>query len=256
MYSEGARRRCGTSSRSRFQFLSSRQPSARQPGEAGFDHHDLELGIALEHAFHDQARDLRLAAGGVLGHVLDVERRPAGIARRPAAGAEDVHADRQPGLDRRLVDRPIALLAHELAGAAAQQHMGEAAIARARLDFGARRFAVLVRNDDRRQEPRIAPVPAFELELVGGKRHGGAEFIVLVALPGRRERIHDRVFDPVEVEMLLAHEIEIAGRQPAAGRPGIAARGQRLALGIGKALGEALPLPRARRSADDPTSAC
>jgi len=76
------------------------------------------------------------------------------------------------------------------------------------------------------------------------KRHGGAEFIVLVALPGGRERVHDRVFDPVEVEMLPAHEIEVAGRQAATRRPGIPARGQRLALGIGKALGETLAAAR------------
>jgi hypothetical protein len=119
--------------------------------------------------------------------------------------------------------------------------VGEAAIARPPPDLDPRRLPVLVRNHDRSHQPRIAPVPAFELELVGGERHGGAEIVVLIALPGGRERIHDRVFDAVEVEVLPAHEVEIAGRQPAAGRPGIPARGQRLALGIGKALGETLP---------------
>ena len=120
--------------------------------------------------------------------------------------------------------------------------MGEAAIAGALADFGARRLAVLVGHDDRGLEPRIAPVPALELVLVGGERHGGAELVVLVALPGRRERIHDAPFDAVEIEMLLAHEVEIARRQSAAGRPGVAARRQRLALGIGKALDVAVAL--------------
>src|SRR4029077_4427754 len=65
---------------------------------------------------------------------------------------------------------------------------------------------------------------------------------VLLALPGRRERIHDAPFDPVEVEMLLAHEVEIACRKSAAGRPGVAPRRQRLALGIGKTLDVAVTL--------------
>src|SRR5215813_3330747 len=68
----------------------------RHPAEARLDHHDLELRIALEHAFENEAHDLRLTAGGVLGHVLDIERWPASVARRPAAGAENVDADRQP----------------------------------------------------------------------------------------------------------------------------------------------------------------
>jgi hypothetical protein len=41
--------------------------------------------------------------------------------------------------------------------------------------------------------------------------------------------------------MLLAHEGKIARRQPTSGRPGIAPRRERLALGIRKALGKALP---------------
>src|SRR5262249_30931105 len=66
-----------------------------------------------------------------------------------------------------------------------------------------------------------------------------------VALPGRRKRVHDRVFDRVEIEVLLAHEFEIARRHAAAGRPAVATRGERLALGIGKALEEALARARA-----------
>src|SRR3981081_968451 len=88
----------------------------------------------------------------------------------------------------------------------------------------------------------MATVPAVELVLVGGERHGRAEFVVLLTLPGRRERIHDAPFDPVEVEMLLAHEAEVARRQSAAGRPGVAPRCKRLALGIGKAFDVAVAL--------------
>src|SRR5262250_931351 len=85
----------------------------RHPGEARLDHHDLELRITLEHAFENEAHDLRLAAGGMLGHVLDIERGPAGVAGGAAAGAEPADADWKPGLDRRLVDRPVAALAQK-----------------------------------------------------------------------------------------------------------------------------------------------
>src|SRR5215510_6170201 len=61
-------------------------------------------------------------------------------------------------------------------------------------------------------------------------------------LPRGRERIHDAPFDAVEIEVLLAHEVEIARRQTAAGRPGVAPRGERLALGIGKAFDVAVTL--------------
>src|SRR5205807_5973943 len=91
-------------------------------------------------------------------------------------------------------------------------------------------------------QSRVAPIPTFELVLVGSKRHRRAELIVLLALPGGRERIHDSPFDPVAVEVLLAHEIEIACRQSAARRPGIAPRRERLTLGIGKPLDVTVPL--------------
>src|SRR5262249_3069958 len=79
-------------------------------------------------------------------------------------------------------------------------------------------------------------VPALELMLVGGKGQGGAELVVLVALPRRRERIHDAVLDAVEIEVLLALEVEAAAGQATVGRPGVAPRGLGLALGVGVAL--------------------
>src|SRR6266852_3293109 len=121
-----------------------------------------------------------------------------------------MNADRQTGFDRRLEDRPISSLAQKLAGAAQEQNMGKAAIAGALANLQAGQLAILVRDDDRRLEPRIASVPTFQLVFIGSKRHRGAELIVLLALSGGRERVHDAPLDPVEVEMLLAHEIEVA----------------------------------------------
>src|SRR5712672_1538144 len=80
------------------------------PGQARLDQHDLKLGIALEHALDDQARDRGLQRGGVLGDLLDIERWPAGVRHRAAARAKNVDADGQPGFDRGLEDRPIAAL--------------------------------------------------------------------------------------------------------------------------------------------------
>src|SRR5262245_55182063 len=76
------------------------------PSKARLDQHDLEFGIALEHALHDQARNRSRQRGRVLGNLLDIERRPAGVAHGTAARAEDVNADRKAGFDRRFEDRP------------------------------------------------------------------------------------------------------------------------------------------------------
>ncbi len=130
-------------------------------------------------------------------------------------------ADRQAGLDRRLEDRPIAPLAQKLAGAAQEQHVREAPVAGTLANFLHGKLGVLVRDHHRRLEPRLPPVPALELVLVGGERHGGAELVVLLALPGGRERIHDAPFDAVEIEVLFPHEAEVARGQTAAGRPGV-----------------------------------
>ena len=57
---------------------------ARNPAEARFDHHHLQLRESLEHAFRDQADDLRLAGIGVLGHFFEInEGQPVLLAARP-----------------------------------------------------------------------------------------------------------------------------------------------------------------------------
>ena len=56
MYSDGARFRCGTSSLRRFHSLSSRQPSAGSQAKPDSISTILSVGIALEHALHDEAR--------------------------------------------------------------------------------------------------------------------------------------------------------------------------------------------------------
>ena len=156
-----------------------------------------------------------------------------------------MHADRQARLAGRLVDRPVAAAAHQVRGAGEHQHVGEAAVARAAADFFARGVRIFVRHDQRSLEPRIERVPMIDLELVGGERQRGGELVVLLALPRRRQRIHHAILDAIEIEVLLAHELIIAGRQPAVRRPRVAPRRQRLALRIGKALDVAVVRARA-----------
>jgi hypothetical protein len=80
MYSDGARFRCGTSSRSRFQVLVEPPGERGHPGEAAFDQQHAQLREALEDALDDHGTaHLRLAGGRVFLHFLDIEGRPAAI---------------------------------------------------------------------------------------------------------------------------------------------------------------------------------
>src|SRR5262249_21531432 len=150
-------------------------------------------------------------------------------------------ADRKAGLDGRLVDRPVASPPERLAGAAEHEHLAELAPAGTAPDLARGRHAVLVGHADRRAEPRLAANPELGLRLVRGRRHGGGKIGVLLAEPGRRERGQDGVVDPIEIEMLLADEVDIAPGHTA-GRPGIAARRQRGDLRELIALGMPVPL--------------
>ncbi len=101
--------------------------------------------------------------------------------------------------------------------------MGETLVAGAGADFLARGFAVFVGHHQRAAQPLVERVPMVELEFVAGESQRRAVLVVLLALSGRRERIHDGVFDAVQIEVLRPHEIEVARRQAAARRPRIAA---------------------------------
>ena len=217
----------------------------RQPAEAGLDQHDLEVAILLEQPLEDHARDHRLLAGRVLGHLLDVERGPAGVGHRPARIAEHVDADRQSGLDGCLIDRPVAAPPVCFRGAAQHEHLREVLRTRAALDLGLRGVRILIRHDHRSLEALVLRGPPFDLLLIRGECDGGGEFRVLIALRGRLQRIQDAVVHVVEVEQLLAHETKIAARQAAARRPRIAARRLRRDLRHRIGLGETVARPDA-----------
>ena len=138
----------------------------RRPAEAGLDHHHLQFRKALEHAFQHEARERGLLALRMADHLLDVEARPARRGDRIAAEAEGVHADRKPGLLRRLVDRPVAALAERLDVAAEQQHLHEILVAGALADFGGGGHAVLVGDDDRALQAAVLAGPFLDLPVV------------------------------------------------------------------------------------------
>ena len=77
-YSDGARFRCGTSSRRCFQCLSSRQHSAGSQAKPPSTRTTFRLGMCLEHALTDQAGDQGL-------HGLDIGRMFLVVEGRPAA---------------------------------------------------------------------------------------------------------------------------------------------------------------------------
>ena len=255
MYSDGGRLRCGISSRLRMPLLVQPPGERRQPAEAALDHHDLQLREALEHAFQDQAGHHRLAGGRMAGHLLDVVGRPAGSRDGIAAIAEDMDADRQAVPRRGLVDRPVAAAAEAARWSGSGSAPARSAGSPARRSISSRAsWRVIVGHHDRGLAARSSwRVQAVQLPVVDGSRHRGAEVGVLVALAGDLSGLRIAVLDAVGVEVVLAHECEIAARPEAFGRPGIAAAGARRCLGIGIDLPEAVARAPVGR-ADDATS--
>src|SRR5262249_45349666 len=85
-------------------------------------------------------------------------------------------------------------------------------------------------HDDRRLEAGLAPHPVSDLPFVDREGERRAQFRILIALAARLERIEDTGFDPVEIEVLLAGGVEVAGPRPARRRPRSPARGERRRL--------------------------
>ena len=203
----------------------------RRPGEARLDQHHLQRREALEHALEDQAGQHRLLALRVPHHLLDVVGGPAAAGQGGPAIAEGVDAYRQVGLRRRLVDRPVAPLAEWFGGARQQQHLGEVAVAGARLDHACGSRAIFERHHHRCLQPRVARGPFRHLPLIGGVGQRSRQVEVLRALAAG-QRIEHAERNVVRVKVLLGHECEVAAGIVAV-RPGVAAAGLRLPLGVG-----------------------
>lgn len=206
----------------------------RYPGEAGFDHHHLELGHGVEQALEDHAGDQGGARRAVFRHLLDIVGGPAGIGDGPAAVAEDVNADGQAVSDGFLVDRPVAFAPQGLGGAAEQQDLAKILVAGPLADFRDGGIRILVGDDDRGLEPGIAPRPVVELPVIGGRCQGGRQMRIHFALSAGAEGIENAVIDAIGVEMLLPHELQAGTGRRAVGRKGIAPHAVgRLRFGVG-----------------------
>ena len=210
-----------------------------RPAEAGLDHDHLQPGITLEHAFEHQACERCLLALRMADHFLDVEARPAGRGERIAAEAEGMDADRQADLLRRLVDRPIAALSERLDIAGEQQHLDEIFIAGALADFGGGGNAVFIGDDDRALQARILGCPFLDLPIIDRGADCAGQILVAQALPAG-ERIEHAEGYVVGIEQLLLHEGQRGALRAAFRRPGVAARGVRLRLRIGRAFHHAV----------------
>ena len=166
--------------------------------------------------------------------LLGIIGRPAAAGRRVPAIAADVNAERQAEFLRACIDRPIAAAAERLVGARADVDLDVAADFRAALDLGDRELGVVLADEDRGLQPRIAVGPERELPVVDGALDRGAEFEILLREDEEVEHLQNAELDVERIEMLLAHEIEIGARRPAGRRPGIAARDQRRGARIGR----------------------
>ena len=178
-------------------------------------------------------------------HVLDIVGGPAAAGYRRAAEAEGM--DRQTAgrpRPRRVVDRPVAALAHRLGRAVQHEDLDIVFLAGAALDLAHRRRGVLIGDDDGGLEPGLLAGPEGDLPVVDGAAIGVRKVEVLQALAGL-ERVQHAEADIVRVEMLGAHEGKVAAGPAAGGRIGVAARGVGLALRIGRAVQEGLAGPGA-----------
>ena len=100
----------------------------------------LRSGILGEHAFGDQAHDLRLKALGLGDVVLDVVARPAKRSDRVAVGTAGMNADRQAVAFGRCIDRPVLAAPERHFADRRHQHLDEARVGGAALDLRRRRI--------------------------------------------------------------------------------------------------------------------
>ena len=170
---------------------------------------------------------IRLVLLGVIG-------RPAAARRRVAAIAADMDAERQAELFAAGVDRPVAVTAERLVGARRNIDLDILPDPGATLDLGDRGLGVVLPDQDRGFQPRLAATPVRELPLVDGARDRGAEIEVLLREDEEVEHLQDAELDVERIEVLLAHEGKIGPGRAAGRRPGIAARDQRRGARIGR----------------------
>ena len=140
----------------------------------------------------------------------------------------------RPSASRALVDRPVAAAAERLVGARRDVDLDVLPGLGAALDLGDRERGVVLADQDRGLQPRLAAAPVRKLPLIDGALDRGAEFEILLREDEEVEHLQDAELDIERIEMLLAHEGEIGAGRPAGRRPGVAPRDQGRGTRIGR----------------------
>ena len=166
----------------------------------------------------------------------------AGRARLPAHAA-DMHADRKYRAQRLLVHRPASSAG---GGPTAHRCAAAEAPARSRDWPHSARFRQWLLPDAGRTmiEPRSRSSFANHSAACQSfmARANAAPYSTLRWLPAPARRgTRTPIVDPIGIEVLLAHEVEIGAGRPAVRRPGVASRYIRRHARIGKRLGQCLP---------------
>ncbi len=203
----------------------------RQPGEAGFQHHHFQGRMPREHALDDQAGQLGLERLRLRDIVLDVIGAPADRCRRVVIGGTGMNADRQAEPFGRGIDRPIEALAERHVAHDQHQHLDEARVLGAALDFRDRFLHALGRYHDRAAQPRVAVEPFLGQPIVQcaaerilhvlGEHHLHAE-----------QRIADAIADLERIERLPLEVSQVRARLTLC-RPPVRPRGDRRVGRIG-----------------------
>src|ERR1700730_1496891 len=102
----------------------------------------------------------------------------------------------------------------------------------ATLDLGDRGLGVVLPNQNRRLQPRLAATPVRKLPLIDGALDRGAEIQILLREEEEVEHLQDAELDLERIEVLLAHEGEIGAGRSAGWRAGIAARAHGRGTGL------------------------
>src|SRR3954465_10727725 len=100
--------------------------------------------------------------------LLGIKRRPAAAGRRVAAIAAAMDAERQAQRLGLFIDRPVAMAAERLVGARRDIDLHITAGLRATLEFGDGGGGVVLPDQDRGLQPRIAVAPVRELPVIDG----------------------------------------------------------------------------------------
>ena len=182
----------------------------RYPAKAAFDEHDFQFRETFGNAFEHEAGEHRRHGMRIALVLLGVIGRPAAAGRRVAAIAADMDADGKIEFLRPRIDRPVAAAAERLVGARRDVDLDVFARFGATVDLGDRKLRVVLPDQDRGFQARVAVAPERQLPVIDGALDRGAEFEILLREDEEVEHLQNAELDVERIEVLLLHE----GRDP------------------------------------------